>query len=346
LLPPRKPKIGSDYWRKPSGPLFLDRRFKRSLGALVLIVAVLIVVAGAIERPGLVGWLVGKPSETPQAKVDTRLRMAAGAPLDPDVFIARADGPAAPPAAGPAPFPGVDADKVAQIEDDTLWMWKGDERDLHRHLLAALRKAGDDALAGAERTSHLQLFNQPDAYRARPVRIKGTVLRAEWRKLADNAEGLGGYYDLVVLPEDNHDELIFVHALQTPPGFPARFEMREPVELSGLFYRRLAYRAQDTLRVAPLVLARTVEWRPPLAEPEPAMGPVQVLAILLGAALLALLAVAAVFRGREPKLPKHLARFQREKDGPADGKIVVPEVETPTIVAPQTVEGPKREPGN
>ncbi|MBI1902305.1 MAG: hypothetical protein HYS13_14490 [Planctomycetia bacterium] len=322
--------------------MFVDRRFKRSLAGLVLIAAVMIVVAGAIERPGLFGWLTGKQAQGPQEKVDTRLQPAAGAALDPDVFIARADAPVAPDAGKAAPFPGVDPNLVSKIQDDTLWLWKRDEGDVHLHLLAALRAADDDALAGADRTSHLQLFNQPDVYRARPVRIKGIVRRTEWRELPGGKQGIVGYYHVVVQPEDNHDELIFVHVLRTPSGFPTRFEMNEPVEVSGLFYRRLAYRAQDALRVAPLVLARTVQWQPLAAGPEPAaVGPFQIMLILLGTALLALFAVRMALHRRRRELPEYVARYvQKDGDGPADGKIIVPE-----IVAPETVEGPPREPG-
>jgi hypothetical protein len=65
-------------------------------------------------------------------------------------------------------------------------------------------------------------------------------------------------------------------------------ETDETVSVTGYFFKRWAYRAQDSTRLAPLILAKTLRWEPePLAE-QPASGSatnLQVWLLVLGTLL-------------------------------------------------------------
>jgi hypothetical protein len=64
---------------------------------------------------------------------------------------------------------------------------------------------------------------------------------------------------------------ILVHALELPPGFPpldsptldgGYTKLREDVEVTGYFLKRVAYYARDGMNTAPLVLTHAPRWFP------------------------------------------------------------------------------------
>jgi hypothetical protein len=113
-----------------------------------------------------------------------------------------------------------------------------------------------------------------------------------------NRAGVEHYYVFWIAPAGGPNSPICVYALETPPGFPAikdkdRDRATTPlevdVEFTGYFFKRWAYRAQDGLRIAPLVLAKAPRWTPPppsLAAPAPS-SPLTTAMYLLGVAAVA-----------------------------------------------------------
>jgi len=81
----------------------------------------------------------------------------------------------------------------------------------------------------------------------------------------------------------------------------------EDVEITGFFFKRWAYKAEDSLRTAPTLLAKTVDWQQ--RSPPAGRGPINTASLLtiLGLALiLSLLAVIYVYlrtRTRRPSRP-------------------------------------------
>ncbi|NUQ63835.1 MAG: hypothetical protein HUU20_15265 [Pirellulales bacterium] len=109
--------------------------------------------------------------------------------------------------------------------------------------------------------TYVQLAQQPEAYRGELVTLAGTVRRAQRVTAPKNDRGIESYYQLWLQPEDDPTDPIVVYSLELPEGFPTGMEVSADARLTGFFFKRWAYMAQDRLRSAPTVLSRTVDWR-------------------------------------------------------------------------------------
>jgi hypothetical protein len=122
------------------------------------------------------------------------------------------------------------------------------------------------------RVGFVQLFDQPKEYRGKLVTVRGAAHMAYRVQAPKNSAGVEHYYVFWIAPAGGPNSPICVYALETPTGFPEikdKDRDRETttldvdVEFTGYFFKRWAYRAQDGLRIAPLVLAKEPRWTPP-----------------------------------------------------------------------------------
>ena len=201
-------------------------------------------------------------------------------------------------------FPGVEPADFEDIRDDAPSA-RG-EQDCSLRWWDVLNRASPASLAKASvgPVSYAQLFQQPNEYRGRLVTVSGAVRRAHRLEIFPNGYGFKEYYQLWIWPDDNSSAPMVIYCLELPKGFPTGMEIAEQAEVTGLFFKRLAYSAKDTVRVAPEILAKTIQWqkRPVLAVNEPAeTWPIP--AVVCVAAGLALLAAWFVYRRTQPSHP-------------------------------------------
>jgi hypothetical protein len=168
---------------------------------------------------------------------------------------------------GKTGLPEVRSHDLSSIRDDTPF--RKAESDAWFHLLDVLRKTPTAAIRKASigRVTYTQLAEQPEAYRGELVTLLGTVRRAHRVTAPANDYGIDGYYQLWLQPESNPDDPIVVYSLDVPEGFPIGMSVQADVRITGFFFKRWSYLAQDTLRSAPTVLSQTVDW---LRRPTPA----------------------------------------------------------------------------
>jgi hypothetical protein len=119
----------------------------------------------------------------------------------------------------------------------------------------------------------VQLYNQPRAYRGRLVSFSGRLRSAERLSATKNAYGVDRYYKLAIeVGAGTNPPVVIVYSLELPDGLEQRRSphgaFSEPIRLTGFFFKRLAYKAQDTIRLAPLLAAKTVDWIPAPAAPQ------------------------------------------------------------------------------
>jgi hypothetical protein len=230
--------------------------------------------------------------------IDTRLPPTppTGAPLEADVFIAKAD--------DPVPedweqneadtyFPGVRPDLLAAVRDDMLL--RPAEADAWYHLWAVLKEAKEEDLEAASlrRVGFVELFEQAKEYRGRLVTVRGDVRQATYQEAYDNEYGIEGYWVCWLQPAGGPTSPIIVYALEMPDGFPSGEDLREEVTFTGFSYKRKAYQARGRsgggeTRTAPLVMAKIGQWTPPVTEEAPAANIWMIIAAVLGTAMLAL----------------------------------------------------------
>ena len=230
--------------------------------------AILLVGLSVAER---VWWRPPFPPSPPQ--IDTTLAAVRGPDpaggavrLEPDSAPAGGEAAAGDTAAAVAAdgLPGLSADRsaLARVRDDTMFR----EADLDAWLQTwqALREAGPAGSAAADpaAVSFAELFNQPRSFRGRLVRLTGTLHRVERLRAPANNYGIEQYWQGWLEPAGGPASPIVLQCLELPAGMPVGMKIHEPVDVTGYFFKRHAYAAADTVRVAPLVMALGPTWRP------------------------------------------------------------------------------------
>lgn len=261
-----------EYRQRVPEPKRTATRGHRRIALLVFALGLVLVLMDHARRPQTWHWLWGgkppadaavgadAPAEVAAAPVDTRLAALRPSLELPDTFRS--------PPAGDVPdkvFPGVRPGYFVNVEDDTVF--RGVEDDAWFHLFEALREAQPGELAAAARpVDFAQLFQQPAEYRGRLVKLSGRVRRLEALEAPTNTYGVEQYYRAVLETSANP---VFVYFLDLPAGFPVGERVYEDVSVSGFFFKRLAYRAVDDIRTAPVIAARTLDWSPRAAAAQP-----------------------------------------------------------------------------
>ena len=120
----------------------------------------------------------------------------------------------------------------------------------------------------------VQLFSQPNEYRGRLIRVRGTA-RSGYRKDArDPRFGVTGYIVLGLRPDDDSASPIAIYCTELPEGFPEIEEadelgrgtaIDEDVEITGYFFKRWLHRSKGGMNFAPLILGKVTQWQPSAA---------------------------------------------------------------------------------
>ncbi len=150
-----------------------------------------------------------------------------------------------------------------RVRDDTVF--READRDAWFQIWKSLRDHGPPPAKAASRVSFSELFGQPRSFRGRPVGLAGTLHRLERVKAPNNDYGIDGYWQGWLEPEGGPASPIVVYFLEIPDGMPSGLIISEQVDVTGYFFKRWAYAAKDTVRLAPLVMAAAPRWvpRPP-----------------------------------------------------------------------------------
>lgn len=156
-------------------------------------------------------------------------------------------------------FRGVMPNYLRAVRDDSPFVRA--EQDAWFNLLDVLNKTDLEELKKASKgpVTFVQLYRQSDEYRGELVTLRGVVRRVYRVTAPKNEQGIQSYYQVWLTPDDNLSNVEVVYSLRLPPGFPTGEGLSEQAEVTGFHFKRWLYRAQDTLRSAPVVLAQTVE---------------------------------------------------------------------------------------
>ncbi|MDQ3333504.1 MAG: hypothetical protein M3552_23140 [Planctomycetota bacterium] len=123
----------------------------------------------------------------------------------------------------------------------------------------------------------VDLFKNPSAYEGKAVTLKGYAREIRKYPAGTNAEGLETLYEAWVYTDDSQSNPAVIVASSASPDLPIGDDVQVPIEATGYFFKIYGYRAHDTTRVAPMILAGRIERLP---EPVPAGPPGWLLATL------------------------------------------------------------------
>lgn len=220
-------------------------------------------------------------------QVDTTLEAVTGPPPDAGAVVIEADPEPFVPPVGELSAP---EDALAKVRDDTFF--REDDLPAWTQTWLTIRSGSVASFmqADAARVTFSELFGQPRSFRGRLVRFRGTLHRLERLRAPANHYDLDHYWQGWLEPADGPATPIVVQFLRLPAGLPTGLKIHEQVEVVGYFFKRYAYSASDTIRVAPLVMALEPVWEP--APPLPPGGSwLGTLAVVTGAALVVAVAV-------------------------------------------------------
>jgi hypothetical protein len=290
-----------DFRPKGRSRNYLARGEQRKLLGIVLAVGLVLFLIEEAANPQRWAWIfqaaqpaAGAADAGRRAKVEQppelRRRLAAQ-----DEFIAEVEHKEPLPAHKKF-FSGVDPELLAGVRDDTPF--RSSEAAAFYHLLGILNETPQAELEknSIGPVSFTQLFGQPKEFRGDLVTIEGTVLRAQPKTAAKNDYGIAEY-DLLVIEPTDRAYGVMVYALSLPDDFPRGDGLREPVTVTGFFYKRLAHLSEDReIMTWPVLLAKTVERRPVLAAAPQANQQAQLQSLAGGLAIAVLASlVVAVF---------------------------------------------------
>jgi len=158
------------------------------------------------------------------------------------------------------------------IKDNTYF--RPQEREAWFGALAQLQDApaGQAEEGQGESLSYIQLKEQPEAYRGQWVNISGLAGREETVKPAANSLGIESLHRLWIQPAEGGQWPFVVFCLKLPEAFPRGDGIRETVSVTGIFFKNWSYPWEDGLGLAPVILARNIDWKPP-APPQPPAPP-------------------------------------------------------------------------
>lgn len=241
---------------------YLSRNQQRRIFWTFMPSALLILlVAGWLERTYL--WTTDDPS-TPQ--IDTQLKQPADDPSVPDWVFVEADEPSLPITGEDL---GAGANLLEKVRDDTTF--RDGDREAWFAIWMTLRSTDPRLYRNFSEkpVGFVELFGQPRAFRGKLVKLKGIVKRIQRVEAPANDFNIAGYWQAWILPEGGPPSPIVVYFQELPPGFPTGMKLEEPVEVVGYFFKRWAYMASDTIRIAPLIMSREPFWKPVAIDSNP-----------------------------------------------------------------------------
>lgn len=132
----------------------------------------------------------------------------------------------------------------------------------------------------------IDMFQNPEAYRGRPVSIHGVMRRLTKIDPGKNNQGIVEAYEGWVFTDDSQGNPAVVVFLDKPEGLKVGGDIAEEVRLTGYFFKMYGYQSQENVRKAPLILAGAVEWR---KSPEPWRAQPLGVEVYLGITMISLL---------------------------------------------------------
>jgi hypothetical protein len=141
------------------------------------------------------------------------------------------------------------------------------ERDAWFSLFETVQTTPPDDLAARSvgEATYAQLVAQPDVYRAHVVRIRGRVLAEYVKRAPENKLGIDEYHQVFIAPRGGGEWPIVVYALELPEGFPRGADLDVPITQEALFFKSWSFSDGEKVGLAPVLVARTIDWRPAAA---------------------------------------------------------------------------------
>jgi hypothetical protein len=109
----------------------------------------------------------------------------------------------------------------------------------------------------------VDLFKNPEDYQGRLVTLRGHVQHIVSYPASENHFGIETLYEAWLYTSDSQQNPAVIVCTSLPEGLQPGSQLVDHVSVTGYFFKMYGYRARDTTRMAPMILASRLEWRPP-----------------------------------------------------------------------------------
>lgn len=166
------------------------------------------------------------------------------------------------------------------VEDRTLGV-RSNESGLYYRLLRQVEGQSDAQLEAAAKRQvqsrkdavprlreraefpvFVDMFQNPREYQGEVVTLKGHARQVRKYPAGSNAEGIETLYETWIYTDDAQSNPAVVISRDISGNLPVGDDLQVPVTATGYFFKIYGYRARDTTRVAPMVLAARVDATP------------------------------------------------------------------------------------
>lgn len=215
-------------------------------------------------------------------------------------------------------LPGINRPLLLPIEDNSIL--RVAENDAWKQIFNVLNETtqADVENASIGEVSFAQLFRQTDFYRGKVVEVSGTIRRAERIVPRDVENGITELFRWIVEPAGPSNAPIVVYSIEKPDEFEIGDGLREDATFHAVCFKRWAYAAGDGTRIAPLLLAKTANWKPtPPPQPVELPATPAVVITLIGLGLLAAAIAMFAYRSTVATTPE-LERMREPIHAPGE----------------------------
>ena len=108
----------------------------------------------------------------------------------------------------------------------------------------------------------VDVFKSPDAWHGKLVTMRGHVRKVHSYSPDEDLLGLGRLHELWLYTEHSQRNPAVIVCSSLPDGFPVTEDVVDGVTVTGFFFKKYRYAAQDAHRLAPMLIAQRVEWAP------------------------------------------------------------------------------------
>ncbi|MDA0832901.1 MAG: hypothetical protein O3A29_06430 [Planctomycetota bacterium] len=144
----------------------------------------------------------------------------------------------------------------------------------------------------------VDLFKHPDAYIGKTVTLTGYTRRLNSISADPNPYGIKTLYELWLFTDDSQNNPLVIVCTDIPDDLPRGDDLINGISVTGYFFKLYGYDAEDSKRLAPMILAHNVTWNPPRTLPPPVSPWILYPAALLGIGLLLFVLWFMAYRDR------------------------------------------------
>ncbi|WP_417380946.1 hypothetical protein [Gimesia sp.] len=184
------------------------------------------------------------------------------------------------------------------------------------------------------------LFKNSDRYKGRLVTLTGRVRKLiHYPAADDNQYGMKTLYEAWLFTDDSQQNPTVIICTEVPPalkeGLPEGSDVIDHVTVTGYLFKMYVYNAQDTSRVAPLILAKQLEWNPKTADER---GSRLFSQILAGTLIVLMAGIAiAIWKATQRDKKFRERRLQKKQDQADFSQLETPQEKTqPEKTTPET----------